>query len=149
MKSVIGGLLCGAVLLAGVAWADTPETQKKNYERFSPYLQPSVESIERFGGVSKWQPVGPNKLVIWSGDKRAYLLAVEAPCQALQWNAAVSITSRRAAGSVVRGVDAVESDSHRVGTSPNDVSSFRNPSDVCPITEIRPIDSARMRKDRT
>jgi hypothetical protein len=142
----MGGLLCGAVLLAGVAGADTPETQTKNFERFAPYLQPSVESIDKFGGVSKWQLVGSNKLVIWSGGKRAYLLAVEAPCQALQWNSAVSITSRRAVGSVVRGVDAVES-SHGVGAL-KEVSSFRNPSDVCPITEIRPIDYERMAKDR-
>lgn len=148
MKSVMGGLLCGAVLLAGVAGADTPETQKKNFERFAPYLQPSVESIDKFGGVSKWQLVGSNKLVIWSGGKRAYLLSVEPPCKALQWNSAVSITSRRSVGSVVRGVDAVESGSHGIGTLSKDVSSFRNPSDVCPITEIRPIDYERMMKDR-
>jgi len=147
MKSGLGGLLCGAVLLAGVAWADTPETQKKNYTRFVPYLQPSVESIDKFAGVSKWQLVGPTKLVIWTGGKRAYLLSVEPPCKALQWNSAISITSRRGVGSVVRGVDAVESGSHGVGALPKDSSSLRNPSDVCPIAEIQPIDYERMLKD--
>ncbi len=36
MKGPIAGLLLGALVLTGSAQADTPQTQKRNFERFAP-----------------------------------------------------------------------------------------------------------------
>lgn len=149
MKSPIAGLLFGALALTGAAQADTPQRQKTNFERFAPYLQEPVERVDGIRAIPRWQPVGPDKIVAFTGDKRAYLLTVEAPCQALQLNPGIHLTSRRATDAIVRGADAVVS-----GYSAGLASAGKNPvfqgsgSDSCPIVEIQPIDYARMRKDR-
>ncbi|MFC4819191.1 DUF6491 family protein [Dokdonella ginsengisoli] len=148
MKGPIAGLLLGALVLTGSAQADTPQTQKRNFERFAPYLQEPVERVDGVRGIPRWQPVGPDKIVAFTGGKKAYLLTVEAPCQALQLNPGIYVTSRRATDAIVSGADAVVS-GYSAGLASGKSSGFNaSGSDSCPIVEIQPIDYARMLKDR-
>lgn len=116
-------------LVAGSACADTPETQKKNFDRYAPYLQEPVEQFP-FWSLYKWQLVGADKVVVWSTIKDAYLLTVEQPCTRLEWAHAIGVTSQQS-HFVSRRLDFVTAEQDR-----------------CRILEIRPIDSARMQKDK-
>lgn len=128
MKIPLAGLLCGALLLAGGARADTPEAQRKNLDRFAPYLQEPVEQF-KFWSMYKWQLVGPDKVVVWTTIDDAYLLTVETPCMQLQWARDLGVTSQ-ASHTVMRRMDAVV-----VG------------DDRCRILEIRPVDYRRMESE--
>lgn len=128
MKRPIAGLLCGALLLAGGAQADTPETQAGNLERFTPYLQEPVEQF-KFWSMYKWQLVRPDEVVVWTTPNDAYLLTVETPCTQLQWTRRLGVTSQ-ASHTVMRRMDAVIADGDRSR-----------------IVEIRPVDYRRMQSD--
>lgn len=131
MKRPVAGLLCGALLLmGGGAQADTPETQARNLERFTPYLQEPVEQF-RFWSMYKWQLVGPDKVVVWTTPSEAYLLTVETPCTQLQWSGSLAVTSQ-ASHTVMRRMDAVLADGDR-----------------CRIVEIQPVDYRRMESERS
>lgn len=129
MKRPIAGLLCGALLLTAGAQADTPETQRKNLERFTPYLQEPVGQF-KFWSMYKWQLVGPDQVVVWTTIDDAYLLTVETPCTQLQWTHDLAVTSQ-ASHTVMRRMDAVIAGNDR-----------------CRILQIQPIDYRRMEKDR-
>lgn len=128
-KSMVAVLFCGVLLLAGGAHAETPETQKRNLERFMPYLQKPVEQF-RFWSMHKWQLVGPDKVVVWTTINDAYLLTVDAPCSRLQWASDNGVTSQ-ASHKVMRRMDSVIADDDR-----------------CRIVEIQPVDYKRMQKER-
>lgn len=130
MKSAVAGLLLsGALLLVGGAQADTPETQQKNLERFTPYLQKPVDQFN-FWSMYKWQLVGPDKVVVWTTINDAYLLTVDTPCTELQWTNNVGVTSQ-ASHTVMRRMDAVIAGKDR-----------------CRIVEIQPVDYKRMQQER-
>ncbi|MBO9664940.1 DUF6491 family protein [Dokdonella sp.] len=127
MKSLVA-VLCGVLLLAGGARADTPETQSENLERFTPYLQRPVEQF-KFWSMYKWQLVGPDKVVVWTTIDDAYLLTVETPCTQLQWSRDIGVTSQ-ASHTVMRRMDAVVAGNDR-----------------CRILEIRPVDYRLMQSE--
>lgn len=117
---------CG---LAAAAHADTRETQRRNLERYTPYMQDPVDAFE-FWTLHKWQLVGPLEVVVWSTIKDAYLVRVRAPCARLEWARSIALTSKQ---------------SHRVSAR---FDELRAGGDRCPIDEIRPIDLARMAAER-
>ena len=128
MRIPLAGLLCGALLLAGGARADAPETQRKNLDRFAPYLQEPVEQF-KFWSMYKWQLVGSDKVVIWTTIDDAYLLTVETPCTQLQWARDLGVTSQ-ASHTVMRRMDSVIAGNDR-----------------CRILDIRPVDYRRMESE--
>ena len=128
MRSWIVGLFMGGLLAAGVAHADTRATQQKNLEKYTPYLQAPVDDFT-FWSLYKWQLVGPEKVVVWSTLKNAYLLTVEKPCTQLEWANGIGLTSVQ---------------SHQVTRRLDSVTAGDN---SCRITKIQPIDLARMNKD--
>ena len=139
MKSAIGNLLCAATLLAGIAQAETLEAMKRNLDRYAPYLQGPVDEMEikRWDDFAAW-PIGPDKVLVrmWRG-KKAYLVTVDTPCSRLPW--ATNIFFNR------RAVEVSAAMIVRKGISV--VVTTADGKDYCPITEIRPVDYARMVKD--
>ena len=129
MKSWMTGLLLGGLLVAGAAHADTRATQQKNLDSYTPYLQAPVDSFT-FWSLYKWQLVGPQKVVVWTTVKDAYLLTVETPCTKLEWANGIGLTSQQ---------------SHQVSRRFDYVTAG---NDQCRIDEIQPIDIARMNRDR-
>ena len=127
--SLLAATLGLGLLAAGAAQADTRATQRKSLEKYTPYLEAPVDDF-MFWSLYKWQLVGPQKVVVWSTVKDAYLLTVETPCTQLEWANGIGVTSQQS-HQVTRRFDYVT-----VG------------SDRCRIDESQPIDIARMNRDR-
>ena len=75
-----------------------------------------------------WSPVSKDRLVVWSGLNKAYLLTVTGYCPDLQYANAIAVTST---GNTVDRFEKVI-----VG------------KDRCLIQEIRPLDTKQMKEDR-
>jgi hypothetical protein len=129
MKFRMAATLVLGVLVAGLAHADTRATQQKNLEKYTPYLEAPVDGFT-FWSLYKWQLVGPQKVVVWSTIKDAYLLTVETPCPRLEWAHGIGLTSAQ---------------SHQISKRLDFVTLAR---ERCRIEEIQPIDTAQMAKDR-
>lgn len=127
MRYFMALVLAALVAVVGEARADTPETQQKHLDEYAPYLMAPVDEF-RFWSLYKWQLVGPDKVVVWSTIKEAYLLTVEEPCTQLQWTKNIGVTSQ-ASHKVLRRMDAVIAGNDR-----------------CRIVQIQPIDYARMQQ---
>ena len=111
-----------------LAHADTAETQQKNLDRYTPYLQPPVDQFS-YWSLYKWQLVGAEKIVVWTTVKDAYLLTVEQPCAKLQWANGITLSTQQT-HFVSRRIDYVNADDDR-----------------CRIIQIQPLDYARLLKD--
>ena len=96
-------------------------------ERLTDYAGEPIDSFNTFG-LDSWSAVGRDRLIVWDGPSRAYLIVVREPCSELKFAESVAVTS------TLRSVSKFES--VRVGR------------DRCPINEIRPIDVKQMRVDR-
>ncbi len=119
-----------AIVVAGMdATADTPETQQKNLDRYTPYLQAPVDQFQ-YWSLYKWQLVGAEKIVVWTTVKDAYLLTVEQPCSQLQWANGITLSTQQSRF-VSRRLDYVNADGDR-----------------CRIAQIQPIDYARLLQDQ-
>ncbi|HET6545278.1 MAG TPA: DUF6491 family protein [Rhodanobacteraceae bacterium] len=128
MKQWMTTLLAAGALAGGFAHADTPATQQKSLEKYTPYLQAPVDDF-LFWSLYKWQLVGPDKVVVWPTIKQAYLLTVEQPCPKLEWAHGIGFTSKQI-HHITRRIDYLTADGSR-----------------CRIVEIQPIDTARMDRD--
>ncbi|GAA0723083.1 DUF6491 family protein [Dokdonella soli] len=129
MKYRVMGFFALAVLAMGTAQADTRATQQKSLDKYTPYLKAPVDGFT-FWSLYKWRLVGPQKVVVWSTIKDAYLLTVEANCPKLEWAHGIGLTSQQ---------------SHQVSKRLDYVTIAR---DRCRIEEIRPIDTARMEEEQ-
>jgi hypothetical protein len=121
--------IVGLVALLAACSSTSPRlTETQQRERYASYAQPAVDSFTWLGRFYSWQTLGDNQLVVFTTPSDAYLLTVQAPCNQLPFAQAVGLTST--AGTVHARLDSVT------------VQGWR-----CPITQIRPIDYARMRAD--
>ncbi len=80
-----------ALLVSGLALADTAQVQAKNLARFEKYAGKPVDTITVFQQQG-WQPLGPQHLALWTGVNRVYLIKVAKPCIRLEWANGVGIT---------------------------------------------------------
>ena len=80
-----------ALLVSGLALADTAQVQAKNLVRFEKYAGKAVDTITVFQQQG-WQPLGPQHLALWTGVNRVYLIKVAKPCIRLEWANGVGIT---------------------------------------------------------
>ncbi len=133
MKAFKVSILLAAAVVAGCAGLPHREGKEETLERYMTYAGPPVDSINYLGGFSGWNSLGRNKLLVWSGVSKAYLLTVEPTCRDLEFAERVEVTS--STGSTVQ--------------SRFDRVRFRNGyrHESCRIEEIRPVDYARMKKD--
>lgn len=94
--------------------------------RYEAVAGESVASF-RFQRLDGYTVLGPDRLVIWTRPREAFLLAVDAPCSELPWVSAIGLTS--SLGSVHARFDAVLAGRER-----------------CRIREIRPVDVKALRE---
>jgi len=96
--------------------------------RYIDYAGEPVAQISALRPIDGWTPVSRNQLVIWTGMNEAWLLRVWDNCPDLMF---------------VNGI--------RVTRTLSTISRFEKVMagrDACPIQEIRPIDTVRMKADR-
>ena len=130
MKLWMAGLMGASMLAVSFAHADTRATQAQSLQKFTPYLEAPVDDFQ-FWSLYKWQLVGPQKVVVWSTIKDAYLLTVEQPCPQLEWAHGISLTSQQ---------------THRISRRFDFVIVG---NDRCRIDKIQPIDTVRMHQERS
>lgn len=125
------GVAVGAALaLASCAGsASYRARQDAELARFEQHTGKPIERIRAFMGVDRWQSLSPVKLAIWTGVNRAYLLTLRAPCNGLEFQTAIGISSTNHI--IERRFDKVY---------------FEN--QVCYIAEIRPVDYKAMKQER-
>jgi len=125
MRYSLVATVVAAALLAGCA--STLKLFNAPKLDYREYAEEPVKSfyMNNFDG---WSPVSKDQLVVWSGINKAYLLKVTGYCPDLQYANAVGVTS-----------------------TANTVDKFEKVivgRDRCFISEIRPIDTQRMKEDR-
>ena len=119
-----------ALLVTGLAHADTAAYMAQQLTKYEKYAGPSVPEFTMFS-LWQWQTVGPEKVVVWPTINTAYLLTVDKPCNRLEWANALGVT---------------QTQSMKVSTR-FDFITFEHQR--CRIVEIQPIDYKAMRKDDT
>jgi len=125
MRYSLVATVVAAALLAGCA--STLKLFNAPKLDYREYAEEPVKSfyMNNFDG---WSPVSKDQLVVWSGINKAYLLKVTGYCPDLQYANAVGVTS-----------------------TANTVDKFEKVivgRDRCFISEIRPVDTQRMKEDR-
>jgi hypothetical protein len=127
--AVLGAIVSGLALIGACsALANRDRDHEQQLETFLKYAQPPVKDFVYFGGYKDWKPLGHYQLVVWTGINDAYLLTVGSPCQNLEFQNHIGLTST--AHTVSVHFDAVLSEGWR-----------------CMIQEIRPIDYRQMSRD--
>jgi len=53
-----------------------------------------VSSFRFFGSINGWTPVGDSALAVWTKPGEAWLLALQGPCQDLEFAPAIALTSQ-------------------------------------------------------
>lgn len=109
------------------AWAQQTASESAALARYLRYTAPAVDSIHFFR-LDGFQYLAPDRVAIWTGVNRMYLLTVEQPCSNLGLANAIGLTAR--GGMLYRKLDAVTFDHQR-----------------CRITQITPVNELRMKQD--
>ncbi len=121
-------LLVAALLAAGCSGIPRRERDQEQLERYMRYAGEPVDHITYLGHYDNWQSVSRYQLVLWTNINDAYLITVRPPCEDLQFAQRIGIT--QTASTISSRFDAVL------------VKHWR-----CQISEIRPVDYLRMKKD--
>lgn len=121
-------ILLASVLIALAACTTTgmrrPAAPAMDYAQ---YAGPELDDVFYFR-LDSWEAVSRNELIVWTGLRDAYLLKVWEPCPELDYAQVIGFTSR----------------SNRL-TRFDKLLAGR---DICPISSIRKLDTARIKADR-
>jgi hypothetical protein len=116
--------------------APAPKTSlQQALERYSAYAGPPIDQFNWLGRFYSWEPLGRDRLVVFTTPGDAYLLKVWPPCDLHFVINAIGLTST--SHTVYARLDSVTVNS--AGTGPGPLR--------CPIDEIRKVDYKRMRAD--
>lgn len=129
LRIVVTAAALALTLSACTTSAAFRERQNAELARFEAHAGAPVDKIHAFTGVDQWQSLSPTKLAIWTSVNRAYLLTLRAPCNGLEFQSAIGISSTN--NIIVRRFDKVV---------------FENQQ--CFIEEIRPVDYKAMKQQR-
>ena len=110
------------------ASAPPPSAQQRALEQYRNYAGPPIPYFVWLGRLYSWEPLGKDRLVVFTTTNEAYLLTVWPPCDFRFGGIGVGLTSRT--NTVYARTDSVITGRMR-----------------CPIDEIRKIDYPRMQSD--
>jgi hypothetical protein len=127
-NQLIRWLLICVATLAGCSGIPRHVSDQELLDRYQRYAGAPVDRITYLGHYDSWQALAPYQLVLWTTINDAYLITVASPCENLQFAQRIAITTT--SNTLYAGFDAVV------------VKGWR-----CMITQIRPVDYLRMRKD--
>ena len=119
---------------ASGAGTATPATaQQRALARYDAYAGRRVKSFTWLGRFDSWEPLGKDRLLVYTKPNEAYLLKVSGPCDVNFAIGPVGITSTNY--TVYAGLDSIV------------VNSGPGGQWQCPIDEIRPLDVRGMKAD--
>lgn len=118
-------LLALAVALPAHAMTDSERERLAEYEKFAGAPVPNMP----FWRLQKYESLGNEALVVWTGVNKAWLIKVLPPCTDLPWAKAVGLSSNN----------------HRVSAKFDHVVAGQ---DRCHIASIQPVDEKALRAAR-
>lgn len=120
-----------ALLLAGMAvlpaWAQQTKAERTDLARYQKYAGAPVDHVQYFQ-VNGFQYLAPNKVAIWFGVNKLYLLTVQTPCNNLAFANGIGLTAK-----------------NNVLYSKFDAITFRHQR--CTILKIEPVNELQMKRD--
>lgn len=123
--------LAGVLLLASAAvtpvWAQQTASERADLARYERYAEPPVEQVHFFR-IDGFKYLASDRVAVWFGINRMYLLTVEQPCINLALADTIGLTARD--GMLHAKFDAV---------------TFRHQR--CRITAITPVNELQMKRD--
>jgi hypothetical protein len=137
LKEVIEMHAIRAVVLASVALvlgacASSAEYRARQDARLATYekfAREPVKEIRMYTGLDHWDALAPDRMVVFLGVNRAYLLSLRAPCSGLEFQQAIGISS-----------------SNGVIHARFDKVTFEH--QICYIDQIRPVDYKALKRER-
>jgi Family of unknown function (DUF6491) len=119
------------LLLVGIggspAWAQQTNAERADLARYQKYAGAPVDHVQYFQ-INGFQYLAPNKLAIWFGVNKLYLLTVQTPCNNLAFANGIGLTAR-----------------NNVLYSKFDAVTFRHQR--CTILKIEPVNELQMKRD--
>lgn len=123
-------LVFAAAAFGGCAsTSDFRARQDGRLAEYEAHAGAPVGRISMYTGLDSWVALAPDKLAIFLGVNRAFLLTLRAPCSGLEFQQRIGISSNT--GSIDAGFDKVYFERQ-----------------VCWIHEIRPIDYKAFKRER-
>jgi hypothetical protein len=122
--------LVGAFALLGACTDNPPKREQMAADRatFLKYSSDPVERVTYLGRYYGMRQLGDYQFVLWTTINDAYLMKVTPPCVGLDYTTSLNLTS--AQNTITRGVDGALVEGQK-----------------CFITEIRPVDYQKMRRE--
>ncbi len=125
-------LLARLALLAMAGCTTSQEYRARQDARLAEYEAHAgapVKQIRLYTGLDSWDALAPDRIAIFIGVNRAYLLKLRAPCSGLEFQQQIGISS-----------------TNRVIDVNFDKVYFEH--QVCFLAEIRPVDYKAMKQER-
>lgn len=128
IKSTLAALALAAIAGCSTS-AEYRARQDARLAEYEAHAGKPVKTIRLYTGLDRWDALAPDKLAIFIGVNRAYLLTLRAHCSGLEFQQQIGISST------------------------NDVIDVRFDKvyfehQVCFLAEIRPIDYKAMKRER-
>jgi hypothetical protein len=122
-----GWVLLLAGFVAVPALAQQTASERADLARYQKYAGAPVDHV-RYFTIEGFQYLAPDKLAIWFGVNKLYLLTVQTPCTNLAFANAIGLTSR-----------------NNMLYSNFDFVAFRHQR--CKVLKIVPVDELKMKQD--
>lgn len=120
-------LLASAFALPG--WAQKTSSEARDLARYHHYAEATVDHVHYFQ-INGFQYLAPDKLAIWFGVNKLYLLTVQTPCTNLAFANGIALTAKN--NTLYSNFDFIIFDHQR-----------------CKILKIVPVNELKMKQDET
>jgi hypothetical protein len=128
IRKSVAALYFGAALAAALPAHAITDREKEQLARYERYAGTAVDDMP-FWRLHRYESLGDEAVVVWTGVNTAWLIRVRPPCTELPWAKAIGLTSN----------------THRVSAKFDHVLAGR---DRCMIASIQPIDYKQLRADQ-
>lgn len=134
MKVSLQFLSFTLLLLAATAfpaWAQQTASERSDLARYQRYAETPVDHVTYFQ-IDGFEYLAPNKVAIWFGVNKLYILTVQTPCNDLELAKGIGLTAK---GNTLY--------------SKFDFVTFGSPAggQRCKITQIVPVNELKMKQD--
>lgn len=128
---IVANIVATGLLLAGSiampALAQQTVSERADLTRYERYAQAPVDYVHYFQ-IDGFEYLGPDKVAVWFGVNKLYLLTVQTPCLDLAWANGIGLTARN--NTLYSRFDAV---------------TFRHQR--CRILKLQPVNELQMKRD--
>jgi hypothetical protein len=122
------GLAMLVAAAAAPAIAQQTDSERADLARYQKYAEAPVDNVKYFQ-INGFQYLAPDKVAIWFGVNKLYLLTVQTPCINLAFANGIGLTAKN--NTLYKDFDFITFDHQR-----------------CKITKITPVNELKMKQDR-